>query len=273
MIWKGSLLLICIAGVLWSFSVFGKVLVPQFRDVHEASVIPKHWAVQCLIVIDPGHGGKDPGALAPNGFHEADIVLEIAQTLRAHWQKKTHINLLLTRSENIYLPLRERFRLAQKKGAHLFISLHADSEPHGTARGSAIYTLSEHASDEEAAYLAKEENKKDIIHGVNLEEYEKSVLDLLIDLNQRHAMNQGLHFAHTLKKHCSNKQAFLCRQPFLRFADFTVLKAPTVPSVLLELGFLSTPEEITRLQNPKEQQNILTALTQAIITYCQERPP
>ncbi len=194
-----------------------------------------------LVVIDAGHGGHDPGAHNPtSGAKEKDLTLAIAKTVRDELLKTGRIRVALTREDDRFLVLQERYGIARKLGASLFISIHADAADVPDARGATIYTLSDVASDREAARLAARENRADIINGVDLSDKSNAVSSILIDLTQRETMDASARFAELL--HREALPHFRFRTPYQRFASLVVLKSPDTPSVLLEAGYVSNDE-------------------------------
>jgi N-acetylmuramoyl-L-alanine amidase len=203
-----------------------------------------------LIVIDPGHGGIDPGALGAN-LTEKELTLSVAKILKQELEDTGKFRVLLTRSRDVYIPLRDRFGLAREKGAELFISLHADSHNNPLTRGASVYTLSEKASDAESAALAAKENKSDIIAGVDLSKQSNVVSTILIDLAQRDTKNMSTRFASLLVRELKDQTLLLGNTH--RFAGFAVLKAPDVPSVLLEMGYISSSKDEALLGSSSHQ--------------------
>lgn len=218
------------------------------------------------VVIDPGHGGADPGALGRGKTREKDIVLAVGLVLRKALQGTGRYRVVMTRDTDRFIPLRERVRIARRAGAELFISLHADSAARRTVRGAGIYTLSETASDREAAALAQRENQSDIIAGVDLSQNADEVTNLiLIDLVQRRTMNDSARFARVAVREIG-RTISLRRNPH-RFAGFRVLRAPDVPSVLVELGFLSNDQEEQKLRSRDWQKRVAAAIVTAVDAY------
>lgn len=217
-----------------------------------------------LIVIDPGHGGIDPGAVG-NGTMEKAITLAVAKALQKELEATGQFRALLTRDKDVYLPLRDRFRVARENGAELFISLHADSHANAKTRGASVYTLSEKASDTEAAALAAKENKSDVIAGVDLTHESPVVSGILIDLAQRETINLSARFAKILVNSLKSDTLMLGKSH--RFAGFAVLKAPDVPSVLLEMGYISSDEDQQLLTSKKHQRRLAQAITRAISSF------
>lgn len=219
-----------------------------------------------VVVIDAGHGGVDPGAISPRGRYEKDIVLDYALSTRKALEEIGGFEVVLTRDRDIFLPLRERVRIARAAGADLFVSLHADSHPKSATRGFSIYTLSETASDKEAAALAARENKSDVIGGVNLGDYSDDVRNILIDFAQTKTNELSARFARDIVVPEMRGGTSLLSRPW-RSAGFAVLKAPDVPSVLVELGFLSNPQEAELLIQPSQRAAIAKRLARAIARY------
>jgi len=222
-----------------------------------------------VVVVDAGHGGVDPGAIGVDGTREKDLVLAMAQELRAVLEATGRYTVFLTRDNDTYLPLRDRVAVARRAGGELFISLHADSHPSRTTRGLSVYTLSETASDSEAAALAEKENKSDIIAGVDLSIEDVEVANILIDLAQRETMNQSVLFAGDLVQRLGQRVSLLNRTH--RFAGFAVLKAPDIPSVLMELGYLSNRDEERILLDPAHRARIAEGVREAIDDYFDTR--
>ncbi len=217
-----------------------------------------------LIVIDPGHGGIDPGAVGENAT-EKELTLAVAKALKKELEATGKFRVVLTRSKDVYIPLRERFSLAREKAADLFISLHADSHNDPLTRGASVYTLSEKASDAEAEALAAKENKSDIIAGVDLSKQSNVVTDILIDLAQRDTKNMSTRFASLLVKELKRETMLLGNTH--RFAGFAVLKAPDVPSVLVEMGYISSSKDEALLTSAKHQKRLAKAIRGAIENY------
>ncbi len=218
-----------------------------------------------LIVLDPGHGGIDPGARGRRGTLEKKVVLELAHELKRELIAKGKYQVLLTRTRDVFVRLRERIAIAHRAGADLFISLHADSIGKRHVRGGSVYTLSERASDREAEALARRENKSDIIAGVDLNEQSSVVAKILIDLRQRLTKNNSVKFAKLLAEQLNKKIRMLRRKH--RFAGFAVLKAPEIPSVLIEMGYLSNIEDEKLIRSPSHRRKIAQAIVKAVDKY------
>jgi N-acetylmuramoyl-L-alanine amidase len=218
-----------------------------------------------VIVLDAGHGGKDPGATGVDGTMEKDITLRMARELKRLLEASGRYKVVLTRTDDTLLPLRRRFDIARLAGADLFISLHADHNDNKRLRGASVYTLSENASDAEAAALAARENKEDLINGVDLSNQSAVVTSILIDLAQRETKNRSARFASLLTEEMAD-QTLVLRESH-RFAGFAVLKAPDVPSVLIELGYLSNENDEAALRSARHRTRIGKAIEQAIDQY------
>jgi N-acetylmuramoyl-L-alanine amidase len=221
-----------------------------------------------LIVIDPGHGGPDTGTIAAGGEMEKDIVLEFAQALSEKLEKSGKYRVAMTRTDDRFIALGERVRLARGQGAALFVSIHADAlaaRNENDVRGATVYTVSDTASDVEAARLAEAENKADAIAGVDLSSEPEEVADILIDLTQRETKNFSHHFARSVVGELKSS-AKLHKHP-LKSAGFKVLKAPDVPSVLIELGYMSNKDDLKLMTSEKWRGKASGAITQAVNTF------
>lgn len=220
-----------------------------------------------LIVVDPGHGGIDSGTKSGAGQDEKDIVLAFGQMLRDKLLKTGKFRVAMTRSDDTFIPLTERVQFARARKASLFISIHADSIPRseGQAEGASVYTLSSRASDAEAARLAETENKSDVIAGVDLTSEPNDVANILIDLAQRETKVFSLQFANSLVGEFKSTTR-LHMHP-LKSAGFIVLKAPDVPSVLVELGYMSTKDDLVHLMSPEWRSRTADSVVHAVDTF------
>ncbi|OCK09460.1 N-acetylmuramoyl-L-alanine amidase [Thalassospira sp. 11-3] len=218
-----------------------------------------------LIAIDAGHGGVDPGAIGVGGVYEKDLTLAAAREVEKVLTDSGRYRVLLTRDKDVFLKLRQRTEIARKNGADLFISLHADSIGNSKHRGASVYTLSENASDKEAAALASKENKADVIAGIDLSEENSLVQSILIDLAQRETMNLSATLAANMVTELG-KSIELQRRTH-RFAGFAVLKAPDIPSALFEMGYLSNATDAKLLQSPAHRRKVAEAILRAIDIY------
>lgn len=223
-----------------------------------------------VIVIDPGHGGKDPGAVSKNGIYEKNITLAMARELKAMLERTGRYEVRLTRRNDTFLRLYQRVNYARKNNGDLFLSLHADSIDSSHVRGASIYTLSEKASDSQTARLAARENSADLIGGVDLSVEDPDVADILISLSMRDTMNQSKFFANTVVEKLGRNNVTILQKPH-RYAGFAVLKAPDVPSVLVEMGFMSNAQEANLLSSPSYRGKIAAALVDGIDAYFEKR--
>lgn len=217
-----------------------------------------------LVVIDAGHGGFDPGA-TQSGVREKDVTLAVARNLRTALLATGKFRVKLTREKDEFIRLPERVRIARRAGADLFVSIHADSAPDaGTAaRGASFYTISETASDTMAANLAARENQVDMLAGVDLPSDDKDVAGILIDLATRETVNQSRYVADTLVRNFRRDKLPLLEGAHKQ-AGFVVLKAPDIPSVLIELGFLSNPVEAKKLSDDKYRQDMAKTIAAGV---------
>jgi N-acetylmuramoyl-L-alanine amidase len=222
-------------------------------------------------VIDPGHGGIDSGTNGTNGLMEKDLVLDEAIRLAHALMQAGAYTVHLTRDSDIYIPLRERRDIARSWHADLFISLHADSNPDIGVRGLSVYTLSESGSDREAAALARKENQSDVIAGVDLGGENSAVAPILIDLEQRDTLNRSSRFALGALTRLKGATDVLLRDPH-RSAAFAVLKAPDVPAVLIELGYLSNAEDAAQMVLPRWRNAVADAIAGAVDEQFHPRP-
>jgi N-acetylmuramoyl-L-alanine amidase len=218
-----------------------------------------------VIVIDPGHGGIDPGATGRGGIVEKTITLAAARAIKAGLERGGRYKAVLTRNRDMFIRLRDRVAFARDQGAELFISLHADTIRNKNVRGLSVYTLSERASDKEAAELAERENKADVIAGIDLSVQAPGVTDILIDLAQRESMNESARAAGHLVRELKRVSKLLRNTH--RFAGFAVLKAPDVPSLLIEMGFLSNARDARSLASARYRKRLAVAVTKALDSF------
>ncbi len=227
---------------------------------------PQHGADRRrVIVLDPGHGGVDPGTVGVTGAYEKHITLAVAKAAKRVLEASGRYRVVLTRTRDVYVRLRDRFEIAHNNKAEMFISLHADSIGSRKISGGSIYTLSDKASDKEAQGLANKENKSDIIAGADLTGYASEVSRVLIDLAQNDTNRESWHLAKMLVGELG-KNIKLLRTPH-RYAGFAVLKSPNVPSVLIELGYLSNRTDEKNLKSPEYRRGIGRALMRAAARY------
>ncbi len=223
---------------------------------------PPQSRIKKVIVIDPGHGGPDSGTIGADGVYEKDIVLAAALRLRSTLLTRGY-TVHMTRETDVAVALGQRARIGRAFKADLFISIHADSNPDTAVSGLSIYTLSEKSSDKEAAALAKKENAADALSGVDLSGGNSAVAPILIDLAQRDTMNKSSRFAETALGDLRDVTDILPRQPH-RSAGFVVLKAPDMPSVLVELGYLSNAHDAPQMQLDSWRARVARAIAAAV---------
>jgi N-acetylmuramoyl-L-alanine amidase len=216
-----------------------------------------------LVVIDAGHGGHDPGALSPDGsLREKEVTLKVAEAIKDALLASGRVRVALTREDDRFLVLQERYGLARRLKADLFISVHCDSAGNPEATGATIYTLSEVASDKEAARLAARENKADILAGVDLGVASPDISSILIDLTQRETMNMSANFARLLGREA---QPLIPIKPnYHRMASLMVLKAPDMPSVLFETGYISNLDDAAFLASEDGRRKVAQSVRKAV---------
>jgi N-acetylmuramoyl-L-alanine amidase len=216
-----------------------------------------------LVVIDPGHGGHDPGALSSDGkLREKELTLEAARAIRDALLASGRVRVALTRDDDRFLVLQERYGIARRLKASLFISIHCDSAGTPEATGATVYTLSEVASDKEAARLAARENKSDIIAGVDLGTAAPDISSILIDLTQRETMDMSAKFARLLGREAQPLMPI--KANYHRMASLMVLKAPDLPSVLFETGYISNPRDAEFLASAEGQRKVAQSVRKAV---------
>jgi N-acetylmuramoyl-L-alanine amidase len=245
----------------------------QTRPAHNTGAKPSEPSVKAdgdarpLVVVDPGHGGIDNGTKGSGGELEKDIVLAFSQALREKLESGGKYRVAMTRVDDSFIQLSERVRFARTRGAALFISVHADALPRkeGLAEGATVYTLSETASDAEAARLAEAENKADVIAGVDLTAEPNDVANILVDLAQRETKTFSMQFARTVVDEF--KSAARMHKHPLKSAGFKVLTAPDVPSVLIELGYMSTKDDLKQLNSPVWRARTAQAVVKAVEAF------
>ena len=222
-----------------------------------------------IIVLDPGHGGIDTGAVGVDGIYEKKVVLEFALLLKKKLEAKGTYDVRMTRDDDRFIPLAKRVEIARHEGANLFISIHADSAPQDYVRGATVYTLSDRASDGIAAALAKRENSSDMLAGADLEDEPDEVADILIDLARRETKSFSILFARNLVSEFESAVK-LIKNPH-RSAGFRVLKAYDVPSVLVELGYLSNKHDESLLVSDEWRERAAEAIVASIDRFFQPR--
>ncbi|WP_375695219.1 N-acetylmuramoyl-L-alanine amidase [Bartonella sp. AC90GZZY] len=221
------------------------------------------------VVLDPGHGGIDGGARGVTGILEKDVTLDFARALRDELQKDSHITVALTRDSNIFLRLSERVKKAQEFDADLFISIHADTIDLHSLRGATVYTISDKASDAIAKSLAENENKVDLLDGLPADET-LEVTDILMDLTRRETHTFSVNFANSVISSLSKNHINLINNPH-RYANFQVLKASDIPSVLIEIGYLSNKEDEKLLNDPHWRKQMAASIAHSIRQFADYR--
>ena len=234
------------------------------------AAMPSHLAVAKakrqppLVVIDAGHGGHDPGARSILGRYEHEVTLAIALAVRDRLSRSGKVRVALTRADNRFLSLLERRQFARKLGADLFLSIHADSSSNPNAKGATVYTLSESEAGNVARKLIARPNKGDVIRGADLTAVDSDSEFILFDMSQNMTLVRSSVFANILKEKLNGKSAV---RPFHQFAAFAVLKAPDMPSALIETGYLTNQEDAERLFSKESQLSIAREISAAIDTY------
>lgn len=237
------------------------LMVPEAFAGQRAKVAPKLH----LVVLDPGHGGVDPGAIGRSGTYEKDVALATAREVARQLEATRRYRVRLTRDDDEFIPLQERVARARAAGGELFLSIHADALPNPRMRGASIYTLSEQASDRQTAALAARENKADLIAGIDLSRHEPVVGEILLDLARRQTNNLSIRLARELVADLGHQVPMLINSH--RSAGFAVLKAPDIPSALVEIGCLSNRDEERLLQRPAYQRKVAAGLVRSINDY------
>ena len=218
-----------------------------------------------VVVLDPGHGGKDPGAEAA-GYRESDLMLELAAAVKESLVRNTNFEVILTRNEDVFLSLENRIALATQSGADLFVSLHADAVIEGEASGTTIYLLSENATDKMSAQLAARHDRSKILRDVDLSGLDSQVATVLIDIARQETKPRNEAVASSILEVFEERITELSTQP-LRYAAFSVLKSPDIPSILIEAGFMSTSSNLQNLIQPKWRAEFADALSEAILRW------
>ncbi len=236
--------------------------VPSQRDIQRV----------VTVVIDPGHGGEDPGAVGRGGTYEKTVTLEIGHRLREMIAAEPQMRVAMTRDGDFFVPLRTRVAKARAVHADLFVSIHADAWIRPDARGSSVFALSEHgASSSAAAYLAKKENNADRIGGINLASKDRQLQRVLLDLSTTAQINDSLKLGGAVLRELERINRL--HKPRVEQAGFAVLKAPDIPSILVETAFISNPEEEKRLRDDEYQDQMARAILAGIKRYFAKNPP
>jgi N-acetylmuramoyl-L-alanine amidase len=231
-------------------------------------------ATQRLIVvaIDAGHGGEDPGAIGPSGLYEKDVVLSIARKLRARINAQPGMRAMLTRESDYFVALHDRVNKARRVQADLFVSIHADAFMNPEARGASIFALSDRGATSAAArWMAKRENASDMVGGVNIKAKDSSVMRAMLDMSTTAQIKDSLKLGQAVLAHLGKVGKL--HKPRVEQAGFAVLKAPDIPSILVETGFISNPEEESKLRDDGYQAKLAEALMSGIKRYFERNPP
>jgi len=224
------------------------------------------------IALDPGHGGEDPGAVGRRGTYEKTVVLAIGRKLQRVLASDRSLRVMLTRNDDYYVPLAERVRKARRVQADLFVSIHADAFRESSARGSSVFALSEHGATSAAArWLAQKENAADLIGGVNLDVKDSVLARTLLDLSQTAQISDSLKVGQEVLEGIGTHNPL--HKGTVEQAGFAVLKAPDIPSILIETAFISNPDEELKLRNPREQQRFADSIAEGIHRYFAQSPP
>lgn len=243
-------------------------MVSEQSSVQVAKQVPKK---NVVIVIDPGHGGKDPGAIGPNKTREKDVVLSIAKALRDKINKQPGMRAIMTRDSDRFIPLRERVLIARRQKADMFVSVHADAALNRSAWGASVYVLStKGASSEAARLLAEKENRSDLIAGVKMSDKDNAIASMLLDISQ----DATIESSHELGKQILGqlKRDTKLHKQNVERADFAVLKAPDIPSVLVETGFISNVNDEKKLKTASHQNKLADDMLKGILGYFKKRP-
>ena len=233
---------------------------------------PKTSSRRITIALDPGHGGEDPGAIGRRGTYEKTVVLAIGRKLQRVLASDRNLRVMLTRNDDYYVPLADRVRKARRVQADLFVSIHADAFRESSARGSSVFALSEHGATSAAArWLAQKENAADLIGGVNLDVRDSVLARTLLDLSQTAQISDSLKVGQEVLEGIGTHNPL--HKGTVEQAGFAVLKAPDIPSILIETAFISNPDEELKLRNPREQQRFADSIAEGIHRYFAQSPP
>jgi N-acetylmuramoyl-L-alanine amidase len=225
-----------------------------------------------IVAVDPGHGGEDPGAVGPRGTCEKNVTLAIAKRLVAMLNAEPNMRAMLTRDDDYFVPLNVRVQKARRVQADLFISIHADAFSTPTARGSSVFALSEHGATSAAArWLAQRENQADLIGGVNLDNKDRFLARTLLDLSQTAQINDSLRVGRSVLDGIGAVNSL--HKGSVEQAGFAVLKAPDIPSILVETAFISNPDEELKLKSDKYQQKFAESIFSGVKRYFAQNPP
>jgi N-acetylmuramoyl-L-alanine amidase len=242
-------------------------VAPKIEAIPDAPVLR-----MITIALDPGHGGEDPGAIGARGSHEKDVVLAIAKRLKSKIEEQPNMRVMLTRDGDYFVPLQVRVAKARKVQADLFVSIHADAFVKPTARGASVFVLSEKGATSSAArWLADKENRADLIGGVNVRSHDQQLANVLFDLSTTAQINDSMKLAKAVLGEIGHINRL--HKNAVEQAGFAVLKAPDIPSILIETAFISNPEEEAKLNDNGYQDEIAEAIMKGIRSYFAKNPP
>ncbi|KJZ65988.1 N-acetylmuramoyl-L-alanine amidase [Pseudomonas fluorescens] len=247
----------------------------QVAAAHEAVVDKDHPKRDIIVVVDPGHGGKDPGAVGAKGEREKDVVLSIAQLLAKRLKREKGFDVKLVRNDDFFVPLRKRVEIARKHNADMFISVHADAAPRLTASGASVYCLSEGgATSATARFMAQRENGADLLGAtslLNLKDKDPMLAGVILDMSMNATLAASLQLGSTVLGSLAGITTL--HQKRVEQAGFAVLKSPDVPSILVETGFISNARDSQRLVTARHQQAVADGLFEGLQRYFQKNPP
>ncbi len=245
---------------------------PSSQKAPQKSAAQDEMIRMVTIVIDPGHGGEDPGAIGRGGSYEKNVTLQMSRRLKAKIDAEPNMRSMLTRDGDFFIPLNQRVQKARRVKADLFVSVHADAFIKPTARGSSVFVLSENgASSSAARWLAQRENSADLVGGVNLDVKDPHLARTLLDLSQTATLNDSLKLGRAVLGELGGVNAL--HKDHVEQAGFAVLKAPDIPSILIETAFISNPEEERRLNDDAYQDKMAEAILRGIKSYLAKNPP
>jgi N-acetylmuramoyl-L-alanine amidase len=225
-----------------------------------------------VVALDPGHGGEDPGAVGPSGLKEKDVVLKVALALRDRLNREPNMRVMLTRDADFFVPLQDRVRKARRVQADLFISIHADAFITPRARGASVFALSDRGATSAAArWIARKENAADLIGGANFKAADAHVMRALLDMSTTAQIKDSLTVGSEVLRRIGKVGRL--HKPRVEQAGFAVLKAPDIPSILVETAFISNPDEERKLADPKYRADLVDALADGITRYFAKNPP
>jgi len=250
--------------------------VPRQMAAEPAPRVDKaHPKRDIIVVVDPGHGGKDPGAVGSKGQREKDVVLSIAQLLAKRLKREKGFDVKLVRNDDFFVPLRKRVEIAHKHNADMFISVHADAAPRITASGASVYALSEGgATSATARFMAQRENGADLLGAtslLNLKDKDPMLAGVILDMSMNATIASSLQLGHSILGSLEGITSL--HQKRVEQAGFAVLKSPDVPSILVETGFISNARDSARLVTARHQQAVADGLFEGLKKYFQKNPP